>query len=227
MAIDTKKLIQQGMELLKSFLDKKKPQIVNSVSKAAAKEVAKPVAQVQVPIEAEIDWNDPKSRLTANFSVGEALTLPSWGVMHTPSDDEKAAILGIGKKVTAIIEDLEKQLGKQLHISVHAWMRPGVASIPGSKWDGKDYNRYIYETQVWKNLTAEEKAKKKVPNSPHKTGHAIDFHIVGYEGKAKCAEMRKLLLPLIEKHGLRMEDMEGGWIHLDDLPVGNLRFFKP
>jgi hypothetical protein len=227
MALDTKKLLAQGFELLKAFLEKKKPTIVNSASKAVAKEVAKPVAPVQVTVEQEIDWKNPKSRISANFTVGEALTLPSWGVMHTPSDEEKEAIKGIGKKVTAIIEDLEKQLGKQLQISVHAWMRPGVANIPGSKWDGKDYNRYIYETQVWKNLTAEEKAKKKVPNSPHKTGHAIDFHIVGWEGKDKCREMRKLLLPLLEKHGLRMEDMEGGWIHLDDLPVVNLRFFKP
>lgn len=227
MAIDTKKLLQQGFELLKAFLEKKKPQMVNSAAKAVSKEVAKPVAPVEVKTEAEIDWKNPKSRLSANFSVGEALTLPSWGVMHEPSDEEKEAIKAIAQKVTAITEDLEKQLGKQLHISVHAWMRPGAANIPGSKWDGKDYNRYIYETQVWKNLTAEEKAKKTVPNSPHKTGHAIDFHYVGYEGKEKCAEMRKLLLPLLEKHGLRMEDIQGGWIHLDDLPVKINRFFKP
>lgn len=225
MALDTKKLLAQGFELLKAFLKKKKPTIVNSVSKTVAKEVAKPVAQVQVV--AEIDWKNPKSRLSANFSVGEALTLPSWGVMHMPSEEEKKAIVGIAKKVTAIVEDLEKQLGKQLYISVHAWMRPGAANIPGSKWNGMDYNRYIYETQVWKNLTAEEKAKKKVPNSPHKRGNAIDFHVVGWEGKDKCAEMRKLMLPLLEKHGLRMENIEGGWIHLDDNPVVNERFFRP
>jgi len=227
MAIDIKKLIQQGVDLLRILLEKKRPQIVNSTVKAVEKEVAKPIAPIEVKIEQEINWKNPKSRLSANFSVGEALTLPSWGVMHEPSEDEKEAIKNIAQKVTAITEDLGKQLGKQLRINVHAWMRPANSNIPGSKWHGQDYNRYIYETLVWKGLTAEEKAKKTVPNSPHKTGHAIDFHYIGYEGKEKCAEIRKLLLPLLEKHGLRMEDIEGGWIHLDDLPVKVNRFFKP
>ncbi len=190
-------------------------------------EVSKPVEPVKVNIEPEIDWNNPKARLSENFSVKEALYLPSWQAQHVPSEDEKKAIKGIADKVTKAVQLLEKKLGKQLQVSVHAWMRPGAANIPGSQWDGKDYNRYIYETQVWKDLTPEEKALKKVPNSPHKTGHAIDFHIVGYEGRAKCAEIRQLLLPHLEELGLRMEDLDGGWIHLDDLPVVNQRFFKP
>jgi hypothetical protein len=69
-------------------------------------------------------------------------------------------------------------------------------------------------------LTAEEKAKKKVPKSPHRTGRAIDFHIVGYEGAEKCQIIRVLLAPHLEKLGLRMEKIDGGWIHLDNMPVG-------
>lgn len=195
--------------------------------KKAVEQVSQPVQPVKVQIEPEVNWNDPKSKLSENFSVKEALYLPSWGAQHVPSEEEKKAIKGIAEKVTKAINILEKKLGKQLQVSVHAWMRPGQANIPGSKWNGGDYNRYIYETQVWKNLTPEQKAQKKVPNSPHKTGHAIDFHIVGYEGKAKCAEIRQLLLPHLEELGLRMEDLEGGWVHLDDLPVVHNRFFKP
>lgn len=204
------------------------------LQKKATEEVAKPVAPVTVAIEPEapsaapaIDWNDGKSKLSENFSVKEALFLPSWGVSHNPSDEEKVAIKGIAEKVTKAVKTLEAKLGKPVHINVHAWMRPAKANIPDSKWNGHDYNRYIYETQVWKDLSAEEKAKKTVPNSPHKTGHAIDFHVVGYEGKEGCRRVREMLLPHLEELGLRMEDMAGGWIHLDDLPVVHQRFFRP
>lgn len=175
----------------------------------------------------EIDWSNPKAKISANFTVSEALTLPSWGVMHVPSEEEKKAIIGIAQKVSQAALILEKIIGRKVAISVHAFMRPGKANIPGSKWDGMDYNRYIYETQVWKNLTPEEKAKKRVPNSPHRTGHAIDFHIIGFEGKEKCLQIRNMLLPHLESLGLRMEKMDGGWIHLDDLPVVNARYFNP
>lgn len=217
-----KDTIKKLFDIAASLLTKKAPAAVSG-----------PVDQVKVAITPTapvgIDWANPKSKLSENFSVGEALTLPSWGVMHLPSEAEKVALEGIAKKVTAAINVLEKKLGKQLHVSVHAWMRPDVANIPGSKWDGKDYNRYIYETQVWKGLTAAEMALKKVPNSPHKTGHAIDFHIVGYEGKAGCDKIRELLEPELEALGLRMEKAigAGGWVHLDDLPVVNNRYFNP
>lgn len=224
MAIDTNALLKQGFELLKNWLAKKAPE---AIAKAAEKEVAKPVVQVPVHIESEIDWTNPKTRLSANFSVGEALTLPSWGVRHAPSESEKAAIKGIAEKVTKAIAVISAAIGHDAHASVHAWMRPGVANIPGSEWDGKDYNRYIYETQVWKDLTPEQKAAKHVPDSPHKTGHAIDFHIVGYERAEGCAKIRAILLPHLEELGLRMENLNGGWVHLDDLPVGNSRFFTP
>jgi len=124
---------------------------------------------------------------------------------------KKKAIIGIAQKVSQAALILEKIIGRKVSINVHAFMRPGKANIPGSKWDGQDYNRYIYETQVWKDLTPEQKALKKVPNSPHRTGHAIDFHIVGFEGKEKCLQIRTMLLPHLVALGLRMEKMDGGW----------------
>lgn len=189
-----------------------------------AKEVKETIRIVQ---KEEIDWNNPKAKVAPRFSVEEALLLPSWGVLHTPSEEEKKAIISVAEKVSAITQELEVALKKKLIIDVHVFMRPEKANVPGSEWNGKNYNRYIYETVVWKKLTPEEKAKKIEPKSPHRTGHAIDFHYVGYEGKEKCAIIRSLLLPLLEKYGLRMEDMDGTWIHLDDLPVVNNRFFKP
>lgn len=209
------KIFEQLASLAASFFAKK---ISDSISSPAQ------TAEVR---DMSPDWSDPKSKLSKNFSVGEALLLPSWGSYHVPSEEEKKAILAIANRVTKVADKLTEKLGKQIRMSVHAWMRPERANIPGSKWNGMDYNRWIYENQVWAGLSNEEKAKKKVPNSPHKTGHAIDFHVIGWEGKEKCAEMRKLILPFIEEFGLRMENIEGGWIHLDDLPVINNRFFKP
>lgn len=187
-------------------------------------EAPKPVpAPTPVPVEKDspdIDWTDPKAKITSRFSVGEALTLQSWGVMHVPTDDEKTAIMSICYGVGKAAELLEQKLGHKVYISVHAFMRPAAANIPGSEWDGQDYNKYIYWTQVWKALTEEEKALKKVPKSPHRTGRAIDFHVVGYEGAEKCMEIRKLLAPHLEELGLRMENIKGSWIHLDNMPVG-------
>lgn len=232
-----KTTLQKLLDMALSFLGKKAEDL-------AVKEVSAPVKEVVVHVEAVIvapqasipeapktepavDWSNSKSRLSANFSVGEALTLPSWGAMHIPSDSEKEAILSIAAQVTKAILVLAKELNKEIHINVHAWIRPGAANIPGSKWNGKDYNRYIYETQVWKGLSAEEIAKKHVPDSPHKTGHAIDFNVIGFEGAIGCAKVRAALLPHLEELGLRMEDLDGGWVHLDNLPIVNKRFFKP
>jgi hypothetical protein len=223
----------------KNLVDKIIQAILKFLKGKAAEEIAKPVQPIivvqkpaEVPIQTpkvvqNIDWSDPKAKITPRFSVSEALTLQSWGVMHVPSEDEKAAIVKIAEDVGRAADVLEKVIGRKVSINVHAFMRPEKANIPGSEWDGKDYNRYIYETQVWKDLTPEEKALKKVPKSPHRFGRAIDFHIVGFEGKEKCAQIREMLLPHLEELGLRMEDIGGGWIHLDNLPVVNKRFFKP
>lgn len=193
--------------------------------KVVQSEQKAPVETIKV-VQPDIDWKDPKSKITPRFSVGEALTLQSWGVMHVPSEDEKAAIVSIAEGVGKAAEFLEEKLGHKVSINVHAFMRPEKANVPGSQWDGQDYNKYIYETQVWKDLTPEEKAKKTVPKSPHRTGHAIDFHIVGYEGIDKCQEIRLLLAPELERLGLRMEKIKGGWVHLDNLPVVHERWFS-
>lgn len=186
-----------------------------------------PEAPAPVAAPAEIDWTNPDCQITPHFKVKEALMLKSWGVMHIPSDAEKAAIVEIAKGVGEAVDYLETLLGMKCVVNVHAWIRPGKANCPGTKWDGMDYNRWIYENEVWKGLSAEEKAKKHVPDSPHKTGHAVDFHIAHFEAVAGCDKIRKYLVGQLERLGLRMEDIEGGWVHLDNLPVKVNRFFKP
>ena len=179
------------------------------------------------PAQPAVDWNNPACKISKHFTVKESTFLNSWQVSHVPSDVQKQAILGIAASMDKVADLLGKALGKPVSMNVHAWIRPDSANCPGSQWDGKDYNRYIYETQVWKDLTSAQKAEKHVPLSPHRTGHAVDFHISGYEGPEGCAKIRVLILPHLEELGLRMEDITGGWVHLDDLPVLHERFFKP
>lgn len=213
-------------------------QIISVFFSLLGKSVGKPVEPIKVqpvasgnaqtpPVAPGIDWTNPSAKITNRFTVKDALFLPSWGVMHQPTEDEKAAILALAAVVGKAADKVEQKLGRKVIINVHAWMRPEKANCPGSQWNGQDYNRYIYETQVWKDLTAEQKALKKVPKSHHRIGHAIDFHIEGFEGKEGCAKIREMIGPHLEELNLRMEDISGGWVHLDDMPVISKRFFKP
>lgn len=169
-----------------------------------------------------VDWTNMSAKISKYFTVKDALWLPSWGVAHTPSEQEKANILRIAKKLDIVREFLNEPL------IVHVWIRPGVVSAPGTQWDGKDYNRYVYETFVWKGLTAEEKAKKVAPNSPHKDGDAVDFSVQNKRTPQYCNEYRSKLVPKLEEWQIRLENnKDGNWLHIDNRPVKISRFFNP
>lgn len=163
-----------------------------------------------------IDWNDPKAHIAPHFTVGEALLLPRWNVLHNPTYTEKANIQIMAGKM----EDIRAVFGQP--ISVHCWLRPETANLshPANtdlalvkKYDHEDYNKFIGGS----------------PQSMHRFGRAVDFHVKGYEGSVGCREVRLTLFSLLEPMGLRMEDQEGGWVHVDNGPVGasGRRFFKP
>ena len=199
------------------------PKIVVPIPTKPREPESKPVPPTPIEIESakKIDWSNPASKISKYFTVKEATFLPSWGILHIPTDDEKAKILKVAEKMDAIREFLNEP------IQVHVWIRPEKANCPNSEWDGKDYNRYIYENQVWKNLTSAQKAEKKVPNSPHKTGDAVDWSIIGKRTPEYCATIRSKLLSKLQELDIRMEDIEGNWIHVDTRPVISRRFFKP
>ncbi len=223
-------LLKKLLAYLLPFLEKKVDEAISQPIAVVQLAPEQPKAPVQ-PV--EIDWKDPKSKINKRFTVKEATYLPSWEVYHIPSEDQKKQIVDIATRVDRLLDKLEEELGKKLKMDVHVWMRPGVTNVPGTKWDGMDYNHWLYMNVVWKNLTAEEKAKKKVPNSPHKSGNAIDGHIEGFEGKPGCAKMRDLAEPHLAEFGLREEDLEGTWVHWDSNAPGKnpdgteRRRFKP
>lgn len=149
-----------------------------------------------------INWTDPKCSISKYFTVKDACLLPSWGVLHMPSDVEKANIL----RTAAVMDEIRAFLGAP--ILVHCWIRPGSVNCPGNPHHGQDYNAFI----------------KGAPKSAHKSGLAVDWHAL----KESCDTSRARLLPELERLKIRMEDLpKSGWVHIDLNPPNPIRFFKP
>lgn len=178
------------------------------------KEVAKPVAPIQVKIDApvvsvhtdplpiswhEVDWNDPHCKVSKYFTVKEALWLPSWNRMANASDglddNVKANLINIFIKMDIVREFLGKP------IRVHCAYRPDA------------YNALV----------------KGAKNSSHKA--LDDCAAVDWDCNEPCDDTRAKLLPKLEELRLRMEDNGPGapWVHLDDRtpPPGHPFYFKP
>jgi hypothetical protein len=153
-----------------------------------------------------IDWNDPKCKISKHFTVKEATYLPSIGVLHIPSEEEKKNIIKFAEKMDKVRDIVNAS------ITIHVWIRPISVNCIETKYKGFNYNEYIGST-----------AKK----SAHIAGLACDFHAKGFEGRNGCDALRSILIPKLEELGLRMEDIPGDWIHLDMYPVINKRFFNP
>lgn len=148
-----------------------------------------------------IDWSNPESKISNHFSVKETCWLPSWQVMHIPSEDEKQNIL----KQAAKMDLIRDFLG--VPIRVHCWIRP-ILNNPNSEHNGQDYNALV----------------KGAKNSAHKIGLATDYDAEGLN----CDDVRAKLEPMLEQWQIRMEKMPGGnWIHNDCAPVIATRYFNP
>ena len=212
--------------LLLSILGPLAEKLMKSAAAAPVAVETAPVAEPAPALQSEIatanaiDWQDPKAKVSKYFTVRDAVYLPSWDCYHQPTDAEKLAIVRMAAKMDAIREFLAQP------IQVHVWLRPAKASIPGSKWDGCDYNRYVYETFVWNQLPPQKMALMKTPRSAHLTAEGVDWSVVGRRTAKDCAAIRKLLLPELERLGVRMEANQGAWIHIDVKPVVRDRFFK-
>lgn len=151
-----------------------------------------------------IDWSNPESQISVNFKVKEALLLPSWNILHVPSEEEKSNII----KAAQMMEIIREYLGNPIHIN--CWIRPQITNCPGSKSNGKDYNKFVGGAR----------------NSAHIEGLACDFTV----SRMTCDDVRHTLEPKLEEFKIRMENKPGsGWIHCDsrDLLPGGRRFFIP
>lgn len=166
----------------------------------------------------EIDWTNPKAKVSKYFTVKEVCYLPSWNCLHIPTEEEKTNIIKMAEKMDIVREFLGKP------INTHCWLRPGLVNCPTfdpttvkPNTDAKkaalaalDYNAYVGGAK----------------RSAHKLALAVDF-----DCGESCDDTRSKLEPKLEEYNMRMEQMPGGtWVHLDmyDKSVsGGIRFFKP
>lgn len=151
-----------------------------------------------------VNWSDPKSKISQYFTVHEALYLPAWECYHTPSEEEKVAILSHAPKMDKVRE----YLGQPIH--THCWIRPKVVNCPTSRWHGRNYNAF----------------RNGAPGSAHIDGIATDFHV----SQMLCSEVRMVLVPVLAEFGIRMENTDSeAWVHVDSrnpLPKKS-RYFRP
>ena len=148
-----------------------------------------------------IDWTNLSAKISKHFTVKEACWLPSWQVIHIPSEDEKANIL----KQAAKMDLIRDFLG--VPINIHCWIRP-ILNNPASEHNGQDYNALV----------------KGAKNSAHKIGLATDYDASGLN----CDDVRARLVPKLEEWEIRMERMPGGnWVHNDCASLVAYRYFNP
>lgn len=167
-----------------------------------------------------IDWSNSKSKISKYFTVHEATWLPSWSIHHTPNDQEKANIVALAQKMDQVRDFIEKP------ITISVWIRPVKVNCQGFdpskiKIDEKDPKKEIKEKALKElnyNLFIGGATK-----SAHQTGQAVDW-----VSTISCDKLRELLKPKLDEFKLRMEDINGPWVHLDDRWVeGGHNFFKP
>lgn len=137
--------MQKLLDLILSFFAPKVKAIEPVPAEVQENKEITPKKEVKV----EINWKDPKSKISKYFTIKEAIYLPSWNRMAEEADglnDEvKNNLIELFQKLDLVREYFNKPM------NVHCAYRP------------EEYNKLI----------------KGAPKSAHKFGKACDFHISG------------------------------------------------
>ncbi len=166
---------------------------------------------------------DLNTKISKYFKLKEALFLPSWGVYHTPTEQELFNIITFAKQLDLVREFIG------LTVNVNVWIRPIKVNTKDAIIPIFSKDSIIRQKQeiALKNLNYNMFIGSIATKSAHILGRAVDFTFKGFTTPDKCAVMRYKLIPKLEEWNLRMENIVGNWIHLDNMPVINKRFFKP
>jgi len=96
-----------------------------------------------------IDWSNPLAQISGNFTVHDATYLPSWGIYHIPTADEKENIIDLA----VALQKVRDAYGRSMNIGV--WIRPAsvnpgildssgkIVSSPSHPKKGQNYNAAI------------------------------------------------------------------------------------
>lgn len=153
----------------------------------------------------DIDWSNPNCKITDNFTVHEALWLPSIKINHLPDVYERMNLVELLNKVQEIRNRINKPF------IVISCIRPMYIQCYSNQYIGVNYNKMVNGSEY----------------SPHMFGRAIDFLVADIGNKDEYANLRQKIVPWLEVLNLRMEDKDECKIHLDTYFVEKNRFFKP
>lgn len=109
-----------------------------------------------------IDWTDPKCKITAHFTVHEAIYLPTWERMANESDGLTEEIKNNLVNLFTIMEKIRDVLG--CPINVHCTYRPGPYSVAvgGTIHDVHTLGQAI-DLDCNPNMTCDEAKQKLLP----------------------------------------------------------------
>jgi hypothetical protein len=156
-----------------------------------------------------IDWSDGDAKLTRYFTVKEAIWLPRWNRLAEEADGLTHAVKCRLVTLLLLMDEVREFFGRP--ISVHVCYRPSK------------YNALVKGARSSAHLASVNRSGQPLRDDQMEA--AIDFHVAGVD----CDEARQRINDdgLLDRLGLRMEQMDGGnWVHLDNrAPGAGGRFF--
>lgn len=167
---------------------------------------------------------DLNAKISKYFKLKEALFLPSWSVYHIPTEQELFNIINFAKQLDLVREFIG------IEINVNVWIRPVKVNTKDTINPTFSKDPIIRQKQeiALKNLNYNMFIGSIATKSAHILGRAVDFTFKGFTTPDKCAVMRYKLIPKLEQWNLRLENIRGNWIHMDNFaPNNERRFFIP
>lgn len=168
-----------------------------------------PEPQPEPEVPGVVNWANPKSKISKYFTVEEAIYLREWKRLANESDGLNDQVKSnLIKIFTEVMDPIRELLARPVFIK--------------SAYRPKAYNVAIGGAQFSAHMASQDYA-------------AVDFWTDqdgdGDKDGKDCDDIKAILMPLLEKMNIRMEDNGQGarWCHVDNKPVLETghRFFKP
>lgn len=197
------------LEILKIFIKL----IIQAFFKEKIPAIDPPAVDTLLPEETKeetkIDWSNPEAKISKYFTVKEAILLRNWDRLADETD-------GLNEKIKnelirifrETMDPIRELLGRPVFIKSAYRPKKYNVSIGGATRSAHMADRGYAAVDFWTDADG-------------------DGELTGQD----CDAIKEILMPLLEKMNIRMEDNGKGarWVHVDNKPVapGGNRFFLP